>query len=512
MRERLLLVLLFLFCLNSIAQEKKVSSLDCATIVYAQSGVPFMHQIKAKSQEALLSVGKLPKGLRWNEKRKLVEGAIKQEGVYHYSILVRENGLVDTEEVTLTVSQALTQPTPLMGLLTWNVFEHEISADKVIAVTDAFVEYGLKDAGYQYICLDDQWAKKGRDSEGRLQYDEKKFPNGLNTLADYIHQRGMKFGVYSDGGSYTCSGAQPGSYQYEEKDAESFHRWGFDLLKYDYCNNPGNDAETATRVYTAMGDALKKYCSANFVYYLCEWGDRDPWLWGAQTGGTCWRCTADTRDCWKNPTYKGGVLDNIEVFKRIWAYNGVNRFNDADMVMCGLHGTGKSSNAGTNGRGMTQEEYKTQFALWCMWSSPITLSFDVTTLGGKKGLGGTTNPYYKQDLEMITNRDLIALDQDRMGQCARPIYDTPEYIVFMKDLENGDVAISATNLSSEDRSIKVNLSDFDAMQEGVTYTMHDCWTGKDNAVPMNSQTTFMTPVLNAHETAVYRMIRNKNKK
>lgn len=479
--------------------------LDCATHVFAQPGVRFMHKIKANSDEAMLSASGLPEGLTWNAGRNLIEGQVKEAGTYSYTVTCNVNGRSTEQPIRLEVSDKLAQPTPFMGLLTWNVFEHEISEDKVIAIAEAFEEYGLLEAGYEYICLDDQWALKERDANGRLQYAPAKFPNGLNSLADIIHGKGMKFGVYSDGGSYTCSGAQPGSYQHEATDAKSFNDWGFDLLKYDYCNNPGSSTAVAKQVYGAMGDGIRRQCRPDFIFYLCEWGYRNPWEWGAETGGTCWRCTDDTRDCWTNPTYKGGVKDNIDIFKSIWQYNGPNRFNDADMVMCGLHGTGKSSNAGTNGKGMTQEEYKTQFALWCMWSSPITLSFDVTTLGGKKGVSGVTNPFYKEDLAMITNRDLIALNQDRLGQSGEPVYDTPEYIVFMKDLENGDVAISVTNLSTTERSVKLDFADFPAMEKGRRYLMHDCWTGMDTDKVFGTTDSYTTPALPAHGTVVYRM-------
>lgn len=483
-------------------------SLDCATMVYAIPGVRFMQKIRTTSKDADVSVSNLPDGLVWNERRQLIEGTLKNAGTYTYTATTTLGGKSQEQKITLECSDNLNQPTPFMGMLTWNVFEHQISADKVYAIADAFLEYGLLDAGYKYVCLDDQWAKKERDANGKLQYDDKKFPEGLNKVADYVHGKGLKFGVYSDGGSYTCSGAQPGSYKHEATDAQSFNRWGFDLLKYDYCNNPGSSASVARKVYGDMGAAVRKYCDPSFIFYLCEWGDRNPWEWGAETGGTCWRCTADTRDCWINNTYKGGVKDNIDIFKGIYQYSGVNRWNDADMVMCGLHGTGKSSNAGTNGKGMTMDEYKTQFALWCMWSSPITLSFDITTLGdGKSKCGsGVTNTHYKEDLALITNKDLIALDQDRLGQAGEPIYDTSDYIVFMKDLENGDVAISVTNLTTSAIHVPLKLKDFDALEPGLEYSIHNCMTGVDYKTKWSTETEYSMSVA-PHATQVYRLIK-----
>ncbi len=488
----------------AVNPKELASPLDCATQVFAIPGVPFMQKVRATNRKAQVAASGLPDGLSWNARRQLVEGTIAEAGTYHYNLTVIADGQATEHQVTLTCSDSLEQPRPFMGLLTWNVFEENISSTNVIAIAEALLEYGLADAGYTYLCIDDKWALHDRDENGRLQYDPDKFPGGLNKLADYVHRRGLKFGIYSDAGTYTCSGAQPGSWLFEDQDAESFVGWDFDLLKYDFCNSPGSSEAVAKDAYTRMGDALKKHRKGNFIYYICEWGWRSPWLWGTEAGGSCWRVTDDTRDCWENPTLRGGVLDNIRVYKNIWQYNGVNRWNDADMMMCGIHGTGKSSSDGTNGKGMTQDEYRTQFALWCMWSSPLTLSFDITNLGGKPGITGTENPYYREDLEMITNPRLIALDQDCLGQCAQPIYDTDSYLVFQKDLEGGDVAISVTNLDGENaQDVKIRLADFDALLPGKTYEMQNCWTG--GAAGSVSNTDVLSFHLPAHATAVYRL-------
>ncbi len=490
----------------------EVCQLDCATMVFAIPGVPFMQKIKAQDDDATLAVRGLPEGLTWNERRKLVEGTLKREGVYRYTVLVGKDGTHSEHEITLTCSKNLDQPQPFMGILTWNVFEENISDKNIIAIAEALVDYGLRDAGYTYLCIDDRWAMHDRDANGHLQYDKKKFPNGMKELADKVHAKGLKIGIYSDAGTYTCSGAQPGSLHHEETDALDFINWGFDLLKYDYCNNPGNGVDEAFKAYKDMGDALLKHRKHNFLYYVCEWGDRSPWKWASQTGGSCWRVTADTRDCWENKTYRGGVLDNIKVFKTIWQYNGVNRWNDADMLMCGIHGTGKSSNAGTDGKGMSQDEYRTQFALWCMWSSPLTLSFDITNLGGKPGVTGTANPYYAEDLKIITTPHLITLNQDRLGQCAQPVIDTENILVLQKDLEGGDIAISITNLNGEQKqNIEIPYNAFDALELGRKYTRLDCWSG-EKMDKITSRDTLVIHNLPPHSTHVYRLNKQKGRK
>lgn len=380
--------------------------------------------------------------------------------------------------LALTAACAHAQDRPLMGMLTWNVMEHDISSDKMKILADAMDDLGLKDAGYTYLCLDDCWAKPERNEAGELQPDLDKFPDGLKALTDYIHSKGLRAGIYSDAGSHTCSWAQPGSYGHERTDARCFAQWGFDLLKYDFCNNPGNCTDTAISVYGKMNLALKEYCPKDFIYYICEWGRLEPWLWAHTVGGNCWRATDDTRDCWQNPTYKGGVLDNIEIFKRIWPHTSQGRWNDADMLMCGLHGTGKSSNAGTDGKGMTQDEYRTQFILWCMWSSPLTLCFDITTLyDGHSRISDLYNPYYKEDLAIVTNRDIIAIDQDAACSCARPLPSSDNQLVLVKNLHGGDLAISITNLSDHEATLSATFCEEMKLERGKAYRLRDLSTG-----------------------------------
>lgn len=484
------------------AQQLRV---DCAKRVYALPGRPFMQKFKVYPLQASVEAKGLPEGLRWNEERRLIEGSVASEGSYAYYVCSQWGDSARCDTISLLVSGSLPQPTPFMGLLTWNIFEKEISDARMRQLADAMADLGLAKAGYRYLCLDDCWAAPDRNADGRLMYDAAKFPEGLNALADYIHKRGLCFGVYSDAGSRTCSGHQPGSLGSEMQDAQSFAEWGFDLLKYDYCNNPGTEREDAVASYSAMGQALGKYAKPGFIYYLCEWGNRQPWLWGAEAGGTCWRSTPDTRDCWENPTYKGGLYDNILAMKDLWPYCGVNRFNDADMMMCGLHGSGKSSNAGTDGKGMTFRESQTQMILWCMWSSPLTLCFDITTLyDGRSRCGtGVRNPYYEDDLALITNPELIAIDQDPLGMAAEPVVFDSSQLVLMKDLADGGFAVSITNLQEGNQEMKIPLSILPAMQPGVRYRCVDLLSGDEDLGVEKSRDTFVAD-LPSHATLVWR--------
>lgn len=494
--------------------------MPCANKVFSLPGKPFMHKLLTHEGDEVVKVEGLPAGLRLCErpKYKYVYGTAPAEGEYAYTVTLN-NGT--TVEVHLTVSKDLPQPTPFMGILTWNAFCNYIDTDVILRLADALDEFGLRELGYDHMCIDDCWATQER-VDGHLNIDTNKFPS-LRYIVDEMHKRGLKIGIYSDAGAYTCSHVQPGSYGYEEVDAQDFVDWGFDLLKYDYCfATGGTTAAAAEQAYTSMGKAIDKALKKNgkttrdFLYYMCEWGWRQPYIWAANTGATCWRATDDTRDFWSDVIYKGGVKQVIDIFKNVWAYQGVNRWNDADMLCVGLHGTGYPSNDGGGdgcGPGMTQDEYRTNFALWCMFSSPLTLSNNITNLDGKPNTltrKEVTNTYYQEDLDIIRNKELIALDQDPLGQGAEPIYDTPEYIVFQKDLANGDVALSLTNMSSEERTITVDFADLSALTPGVTYKMRDLWQhafvcGADGKpVPYSTTSTFSIRVP-SHATSVYRL-------
>lgn len=478
-----------------VGPEALESGLNCATTVFSQPGVRFMHKIRAlEGTEGTLSVKDLPDGLTFNSDRCLVEGKIDVEGEYTYTIVLDE-GIEGTDPietpVSLTVSSNLQQPTPFMGWISWNVVQGDISQSVVETVADAFISQGLYDAGYKYLAIDDLWQATSRNSDGSPQEDSTKFPEGMKAAADYVHSKGLKFGVYSDGGYNTCAG-RFGSYGYEEIDANTYASWGVDLLKYDYCSNPGEDVETAKTVYKAMGDALKA-SGRDILFYICEWGVREPWKWGAEVGGSTWRATYDVRDCWSGVSSGVGFVQSMQGMKDLWPYCGVNRFNDADMLCVGINGTGKSSSDLCDGTpGMTKDEYRTQFAMWCMWNSPLALSFDLR------------EAISEEDLAIMTNTEMIALDQDLMGQAAEFIGEyTGNLYVFAKDLENGDVAISITNMSSTDTEFTLDLAHIPALDWQSSYSVRDVQYRADLDDVTDGQLNAGT--IRTHETKVYRL-------
>ncbi len=472
-----------------VSQEEITSKLACATTVFSQPGVRFMHKLKAASSTATLSVSGLPEGLVWNAKRQLVEGTVVQEGEYTYNVQVTNEGRTETEKVKLTVSSKLQQPVPFMGWLSWNVYQANINEANIKATADAMVRYKLLDCGYKYLCLDDNWhADKREAGTGKPVYDAQKFPSGLKALTDYAHGLGLKIGIYSDAAEMTCN-SEFGSLGYEEIDAKQYAEWGFDLLKYDYCGAP-SDVETAKERYKVMGDALKN-SGRDILYYMCEWGQRDPWKWGAETGATCWRATYDSRDTWDAGIYNGshcGAIQAIDVMKHISVYSGPNRYNDADMMCVGLYGKGIPSSEFVAGKpGMSLTEYKSQFAMWCMFASPLTISFDITNIP-------------QQDLDIITNEELIAIDQDRMGQQADLVVSNDDFEVYSKDLENGDIAVAILNRSASSKKVTVDFSVL-PLEEGGKYSFRDLWLHEN----VGEYEGCFTVDVASHETKVYRI-------
>lgn len=475
-----------------VSAEELTTKLACATTVFSQPNVRFMQKVRSTVTGAQLSVSNLPAGLTWNAARNIVEGVVAEEGVYTYQINVTVDGETTSEDVTLTVSSSLQHPVPFMGWLSWNSVQGNISQKIIEQAVELFQNKGLYECGWNHIMMDDLW-QGTRKADGTPQPNASRFPNGLKTVADYVHKNGMKFGLYTDAADRTCAGAF-GSYGYETIDAKTYAEWGVDVVKCDYCYAP-DDVETAKKRYKALADAFAA-AGNNTMLYICEWGVREPWKWGAEVGGRCWRISQDVRDCWTGSGSGVGVVQSIEAMKNLSAYQGVNRFNDSDMLCTGLHATGKSSNdlCGGTGAGMTDDEYATQFALWCMWSSPMALSFDPSK-----------NTLTDADFKLLRNKELIALNQDRMGQQGDLISEADNLVVFAKDCENGDVALSVTNMSSSEKQATFDFAAIPALDPTKTYTVRDVM---ENAEAGEATGTFTTNV-RKHATRVFRLAEKK---
>jgi alpha-galactosidase len=331
--------------------------------------------------------------------------------------------------------------TPPMGWNSWNFFEEHVSEAILKEIADAMVAKGMVAKGYEYIIIDDYWVG-GRDSKNKLFPDPVRFPNGIKALADYIHSKGMKLGIYSDAAEYTCGGVTA-SYNFEELDAKTFAEWGIDYLKYDYCNAP-EDVTTAFTRYKKMGDALKK-TGRPIVYAICEWGQRKPWLWAKAAGGHLWRTTWDSRDTWQsNHNGLTGIMEIFDLQEGLEQYAGPGGWNDPDLLMVGLYGKGKSSSSGGRFNGCTFEEYRTHFALWCMLAAPLIVNSDVCSMDD-------------ETLQLLTNTQLININQDKLGRQGSTILRKDSIQVLKKELSGGDVALCLFNRSDKPVSISIDI-------------------------------------------------------
>lgn len=384
-----------------------------------------------------------------------------------------------------SVAQALRTPAPAqaldngqaaapqMGWNDWNAFGCNVSAQLVEQTADAMIADGMKAAGYQYVNIDDCWLEKSRDANGNLVPDPTKFPDGIKAVADYVHSKGLKLGIYEDAGTATCAG-YPGSLGHEQQDAKTFASWGVDYLKYDNCNNAGS---TTTQQYidryTAMRNALAD-SGRKILYSLCEWGVNDPWTWGAEVGNS-WRTTGDISDSFSS------MLSNFEQNVFLYPYAKSGAWNDPDMLEVG------------NG-GETTAEYQSEFSLWAMMNAPLISGTDLRSISAA-------------DLAIYTNRDVIALDQDPLGKQAVPVAiggnpagDNGLW-VLEKPLANGDVAVALFNSTGTTATISATASEL-SLPVASSYTLQDLWSKKKTQTA-GTVAASVAP----HATVVYRISR-----
>lgn len=371
-------------------------------------------------------------------------------------------------------------PTPPMGWMTWNMFKGNISEQLIRETADAMVESGLAEAGYNYIFIDDLW-QGGRDARNNIIPDARKFPSGMKALADYVHSKGLKLGIYSDAAQLTCGG-YTASLGFEEQDARTFASWGIDYLKYDYCNAP-DDSATARRRYRTMAQALQK-SGRDITLGICEWGGRQAEEWCEEVGGQLWRTSGDVRDMWKDVTKQGGmgILDIINITAPLSPHVRQGQWPDMDMLVVGLNGKGGPS-SDLGGVGCTYTEYQTQMSLWCMFSSPLALSNDLRNLTD-------------EDKRIILNKEIIAINQDSLGKAAERKVNTSDHQVYVRELSGGRHAVALLNTA--DNPLKLTI-DFKSLGLDGKYCLKDAWQHKN----LSSKTSKWTGTVDAHETKVW---------
>lgn len=341
--------------------------------------------------------------------------------------------------------------TPPMGLNTWNTFGAGIDESLILELADALVRTGLRDAGYRYLVIDDFWQADRRDASGRLVPDARRFPSGMKAIADELHARDLRFGIYSCAGALTCGG-KPGSYGHERIDAETFAEWGADFVKYDCCHVPAGADPVA--LYRKFGQALRR-TGRPIVYSICEWGRNEPWMWASSVGAHLWRTTDDIVDSWASIEHIG--------FRQyaLHPYAGPGHWNDPDMLVVGMYGQGNVAEA----RHPSDTEYFTHFGLWCMLAAPLFIGCDIRRF----------NPIARR---ILMNPELIAIDQDPLGRQAVRIAKDSRTEVWARPLVHGDWAVALFNRGDIPRTMAVG---FEALGMGpdAVCGVTDCWTEED---------------------------------
>jgi alpha-galactosidase len=351
-------------------------------------------------------------------------------------------------------------PTPPMGFNTWNTFQTKISEDMLKDMVDVYVSSGMRESGYQYFVLDDGWMAMERDPNGSLVADPVKFPHGMKAFADYVHSKGLKFGIYNCAGSKTCAG-YPGTRGHEYEDARLYASWGVDFLKYDWCNT---DSLNAPEAYKTMSAALRA-TGRPIVFSLCEWGGHDPWLWAGGVG-ELYRTTGDiTPSFISNKSFGNweaqSVISILDKQIPIRKYNGPNHWNDPDMLEVG--------------NGMSYNEDKAHFSLWCMLAAPLAAGNDLRKMSS-------------QTRDILTNKEMIAVDQDARGIAAFKMVMPDSLEMWVKPLKNNELAICFLNRTASSKKIDMDWKDYNISdaQSGLEihfdnqyFSIRDLWLKKD---------------------------------
>ncbi|MGD0482782.1 MAG: glycoside hydrolase family 27 protein, partial [Terracidiphilus sp.] len=338
----------------------------------------------------------------------------------------------------------------------WNKFGCHVNEALIRSAADQIVASGMRAAGYQYVVIDDCWQGE-RDANGNIQPDANLFPSGIKALADYVHSRGLKFGIYTDAGTKTCAG-RAASRGHEFQDARQYAAWGVDYLKEDWCNTGTQNAEAS---YTTMHEALVA-TGRPIVLSICEWGAAKPYLWGKEVGGNLWRTTGDIADKFEGKDdYRIGMIDIVDMNADLYSYAGPGHWNDPDMMQIG------------NG-GMTPVEYRAHFSMWAMMAAPLMAGNDLSAMS-------------EDTKSILMNKEVIAVDQDPLGEAGRRVWRDGDLEIWSRNLIGGYRAVVLLNRGTTARNITVHWTDI-GYPDSLNAQIRDLWKAKDMGSAKSSYT------------------------
>ncbi|HTI39804.1 MAG TPA: NPCBM/NEW2 domain-containing protein [Vicinamibacterales bacterium] len=430
-------------------------------ITGATPGRPFLFRIPASGDGDLtFSATNLPPGITMDSKTGIISGSLRGDGRWNVPVTVR-NAAAQTSSTVLTIvggkdALALTPP---LGWNSWNVWAAQVDDAKVRAAADGMVASGLAAQGYTYINIDDAW-EGPRTPDGEITSNEK-FPD-MKALADYVHAKGLKIGIYSSPGPRTCQERFAGSYQHEEQDARTWSKWGFDYIKYDWCSYSDVEPlaskaplESLQKPYVLMRGILDKL-DRDFVFSLCQYGWGKVWEWGDQVGGNLWRVTGDITDTWPSMSSIGFQQTGHE------QYAGPGHWNDTDMLVVGKLGWGRAE--GPRQTQLTYDEQLTHISLWALQAAPLLIGADLSQADD-----------FTRDL--LGNREVIGIDQDPLGRAAHRVTSDGWTEVWARPLADGRVAVGLFNRAPVATVIRATLSDLGVKDQNAP--VHFPWTHAD---------------------------------
>jgi len=444
-----------------------------------------------------------PRGLKVDAKTGRITGALKSKGEFTVTLRAK-NALGTAEKKFRIVCGDRIALTPPMGWNSWNCLAAEVSADKVKRAANAMVKSGLINHGWTYINIDDHW-QNNRDSADPTRRGPFRDPNGvvvpnshfpdMKGLADHVHDLGLKIGLYSSPGPWTCGGCA-GSWQHEEQDAQTYAKWGYDYLKYDWCSygdiangfDPylpksklwGRGAPTeasAILPYQHMGKLLPKQ-NRDIVYSLCQYGEQNVWKWGDSVRGNCWRTTGDITDTWKSLSGIGFKQDKSA------PYSKHGNWNDPDMLIVGQVGWGKP-----HPTRLTPDEQYTHISLWCLLASPLLIGCDM-------------EKFDDFTLSLLTNDEVLALDQDELGTGAMCVITDGDLRVYKKELADGGCGVGFFNLGTA--PLKIDFSEFAKLGLTDKQTVRDLWRQQDVAT-IDATKDSLPLTISAHGVVLYKL-------